>query len=136
MLGQRLGVICCGMASELDDARRWSRMFCAALRAELRRPSDADEDARAYLDSCLSIIERDLRDYQDSGDARDLLDDYRFWRERWPEMNGPGGSGPGEKRVSRNANRMAEVPKLRGYPQRDGCRTTLYDLPGQGTPAV
>jgi len=93
MLGQRPGVICCGMASELDDARRWSRMFCAALRAELRRPSDADEDARACLDGWLCIIERDLRDFQNGGDARDLLDDYRFWRERWPEMNGPGVQG-------------------------------------------
>jgi hypothetical protein len=34
-----------------------------------------------------------MRDYQDSGDARDLLDDHRFWREHWPQMNGPGARG-------------------------------------------
>ena len=127
MLSQRQDVICCGMASELDDARRWSRMFCAALRAELRRPSDADEDAEC-LDGWLCIIERDLRDCQNGGDARDLLDDYRFWREHWPEMERPGARG--------GANYKAEMPKLRRYPQGEECRPTLYDLPGQGTPAA
>ena len=72
MIGQRPGVICCGMASELDDARCWSRMFCAALRAELRRPSDADEDARA---AGLSWLPGQIR--QDRYYAAHLLGDLK-----------------------------------------------------------
>jgi hypothetical protein len=63
-------------------------------------PSAPNFDARAMrtrtparLDGWLCIIERDLRDCQNGGDTRDLLDHYRFWREHWSEMNGPGVQG-------------------------------------------
>jgi hypothetical protein len=72
-------------ALELDVFRRPPRRTST--------PARADEDTRACLDGWLCIIERDLRDCQNGGDARDLLDDYRFWREHWPEMNGPGVQG-------------------------------------------
>jgi hypothetical protein len=81
------------LPTELDKALAWSEWFCAVIRRSLALHPDAP-DAQ-HWHNWPYMVEQSRLAHRLSGDSRDLLDDYRFWRERDPELKSlAGGENP------------------------------------------
>ena len=76
---------------EILDALAWAGQFTLALRASLRLwkavqardgLSPGEREQVKFIRGWLWMVQQDRLVYGLCGDSRDLLDDYRFWKDR------------------------------------------------------
>jgi hypothetical protein len=75
------------------ESLAWSEWFCALMRRSLALHPDGP-DAQHWR-NWLFMVEQSRRAYRVSNDTENLLDDYRFWRERDSELKSLAASAPG-----------------------------------------
>jgi len=78
--------------TELERVLAWAEWFCAVVRRELEIHPEGP-DARDWR-NWLFMVEQDRRAHRLSAETRDLFDDYRYWRERDPELKSLTASDP------------------------------------------
>jgi hypothetical protein len=78
--------------TEFDKALDWSAWFYALIRQRLALHPDGP-DARHWRNWLFMVTQAQLA-HPLASDSEDLLDDYRFWRERDPELKSLAVSDP------------------------------------------